>query len=91
MHAILMETEKYGKEYLHLNRFFHRHGYANVETFSTTMHMSTTWVIACGSHRSTCKRNAMPSAALWYRTSESKAHKQPPMQPRCKSVHSAES
>ena len=37
VHAILMETEKYGGEMLALNRFFHRHGYANVESFSTTM------------------------------------------------------
>ena len=35
--AILMETEKYAGDILGLNRFFHRHGYANVETFSVAM------------------------------------------------------
>jgi len=38
-HAVLMETAAYGRNSMvdlrELDRFFHRHGYANVETFAT--------------------------------------------------------
>lgn len=32
--AVLSETNKAGEDFRHVDRFFHRHGYANVETFS---------------------------------------------------------
>ena len=35
--AILMETEQYAGEMLAVDRYFHRHGYANVQSFSTAM------------------------------------------------------